>query len=71
MEYKIDDGVISRKTVLIMMESHPPFSSSQRLLSCIVKGIRDPSAEGDIGHKSHLFILYMKALSTGRHLVIE
>lgn len=48
MEYKIDDGVISRKTVLIMMESHPPFSSSQRLLSCIVKGIKDPSAEGEI-----------------------
>lgn len=48
MEYKIDDGVRDKQKDSAMVESHPPFSSSQRLLSCIVKGIRDPSAEGEI-----------------------
>lgn len=47
MEYKIDDGVRDKQKDSAMMEGHPPFSSSQRLLSCIVKGIRDPSAEGE------------------------
>lgn len=70
MEYKIDDGVISRKIVLwwkvifFFFYYRDYYFVQLRVLGFFSGG-------GDIGYKFYLFILYMKVLSIGCYFVIE